>query len=191
MLRTKDVAESRSAEYALPADFCRIFNQDMNSLYLLASLLAGDREKAERCFVGGLDDALGRNTVFKEWARSWARRVIVQNALRIVDPRPGKENKAAAEGLDKMTTERPEIAAVLALQSFDRFVFVMSVLERYADHDCAILLNCTRKDVVDARMRALEQLGETAQLLQTQQLETAARTAEVPGARISAAPAAA
>lgn len=48
MLRAKYIAENRSAEYAQPPDFCRIFNQDMNSLYLLALLLAGDLEKAER-----------------------------------------------------------------------------------------------------------------------------------------------
>lgn len=138
------------------------------------------------CFVGGLDDALVRNTVFKEWARSWARRVVIQNALRIVAPRPGAENKAA---LASISTERPEIAAVLALPTFDRFAFVMSVLEGYGDHDCAILLNSTRKDVIDARTRALEQLGESAQLLQLQQLDAASPRAGIADMKISIAPA--
>jgi len=55
--------------------------------------------------------------------------------------------------------ERVEIAAVLGLESFDRFVFVMSVLEGYSDHECAILLGAARREVIEARARALKQLG--------------------------------
>ena len=58
----------KSAEYASRGDFCRIFDQQMNSLYLLSFLLTADREKAEQCFVSGLEDSLGGNRVFKEWA---------------------------------------------------------------------------------------------------------------------------
>ena len=46
-----------------------------------------------------------------------------------------------------------ELAAVLALEDFERFVFVMSVLERYSEHDCALLLGCTRRQVNEARER--------------------------------------
>ena len=74
--------------YASNGDFQRIFHEDMNGLYLLAFLLTADREKAEQCFVSGLEDAVNGNRVFKEWARSWARRVIIQNAVRVMNPRP-------------------------------------------------------------------------------------------------------
>jgi DNA-directed RNA polymerase specialized sigma24 family protein len=171
MFKAAQAANSKNAEYATAADFCRIFDKDINSLYLLSLLLTGDHEKAEQCFVAGLEDATGRNRVFKEWARSWARRVIIQNALRMIDPRPatgnGVLNSISGEATEKPSTERLEIAAVLRLQAFDRFVFVMSVLEDYSPQDCSVLLGCTRRDVLAARIRALQQLGMLAEQLRT------------------------
>jgi hypothetical protein len=55
--------------------------------------------------------------------------------------------------------EQVEIAAVLALEPFERFVYVMTVLECYSDQDCSLLLSCARREVVAARTRALEQIG--------------------------------
>ena len=63
-----------------------------------------------------------------------------------------------------MLSERAEIMAVLELRPFDRFVFVMSVLEGYSDHDCSILLGCSRQDVLAAKTRALQQIGSVAEL---------------------------
>jgi hypothetical protein len=49
-----------------------------------------------------------------------------------------------------------EISVLLDLVPFERFAFVMSVLEGYSDQDCALLLGCTRKDLIAARVRALQ-----------------------------------
>jgi DNA-directed RNA polymerase specialized sigma24 family protein len=169
------IANDKEMQYANSTDFCEIFNQDMNSLYLLSLLLTGDHAKAEQCFVEGLENAVGRNRVFKEWARSWTRRVIVQNALLMMNPRPGEGNNSKPASLDTrsaLSAERPEIAAVLQLQPFDRFVFVMSVFEGYSEHDCSILLGCARRDVLAARARALRQLGEAAESYRIHELCT-------------------
>jgi hypothetical protein len=173
MLTANRSTNTRYTEYATTADFCRIFNADMSSLYLLSLLLTGDHAKAEQCFVAGLENAVRRNTVFKEWARSWARRVIVQNAVHKIAPRPHREDGiviSVSTENDKTPSECVEIAAVLRLQSFDRFVFVMSVLERYSDHDCSILLGCTQRDVLAARTRALQQIGSGAEVLRARLL---------------------
>ena len=61
---------TRAGEYATADDFRRIFDENMNSLYLLAFLLTADHGRAEQCFVSGLEDAVGSNRVFKEWAHS-------------------------------------------------------------------------------------------------------------------------
>jgi len=50
----------------------------------------------------------------------------------------------------------------VALPAFDRSVFVISVLERYSDQECSLLLNCTRADVMAARIRAIQQIGKSA-----------------------------
>src|SRR5262245_32254781 len=76
----------RSAGYATSADFCRIFAEDMRNLYWLSFILTADPGKAEQCFVAGLDDCFAGNGVFKDWARSWARRTIIKNAIRLISP---------------------------------------------------------------------------------------------------------
>jgi len=168
MFKANQVANMKDMEYATAGDFCQIFDKDMNSLYLLSLLLAGDRKKAEQCFVEGLENAMSRNRVFKEWARSWARRAIIQNALRIVNPRPDGGDRlwdsATMNRGGEILSERAEIRAVLGLRPFDRFVFVMSVLEGYSDHDCSILLGCAQRDVLAAKTRALQQIGSVAEL---------------------------
>src|SRR4029077_13926208 len=74
--------------YATCQDFLRIFDEDMRGLYQLSFLLTGDPEKGERCLVTGMEDCAKENRVFREWACTWAKRVIVQNAIREVQPRP-------------------------------------------------------------------------------------------------------
>src|SRR5271156_3469526 len=78
--------------YASSEDFSQVFDEDMNSLYLLSYLLTADREKAEQCFVSGVEDAVEGNPVFKDWARSWARRMIIVNAVRAINPQPIEES---------------------------------------------------------------------------------------------------
>jgi hypothetical protein len=155
---------TRPMPYASSDDFRRVFDEDMNSLYLLSYLLTADREEAEQCFVSGLEDAVDGNPVFKEWARSWARRVIIVNAVRAINPLPMEESdrSSSATVSGNGTTppvEQVEIAAVLTLEPFERFVYVMTVLERYSDQDCSLLLGCARRDVVAARARAFEQIA--------------------------------
>jgi DNA-directed RNA polymerase specialized sigma24 family protein len=165
LLCTKRSKPSIAAEYATSDDFRKLFTDGMAGLYLLSYLLTGNLEKAEQCFVAGIEDVAKSNSVFKEWARSWARRAIVQNATRMMAPRP---NHAAwtigsPELKDKLqgTQEQdPKIATVLALEDFERFVFVLSVLERYSDRDCSFLLTCSQEDVRTARIRALQQISE-------------------------------
>ena len=163
MTETKQSA--RPTPYASSDDFRRVFEEDMNGLYLLSFLLTADRERAEQCFVSGLEDAVEGNPVFKEWARSWARRMIILNAVRAVNPRPsegsGHLNSASvgSDGKTESAGQQVEIAAVLRLEPFERFVYVMTVLERYSDQDCSLLLGCMRRDVIAARARAFERIG--------------------------------
>jgi len=148
------------ASYASIDDFRRIFSEETDELYQLSFLLIGDHERAEECFVSGLEDTVEGRPVFKEWARSWARRAIMQCAVRVVNPRPTDQADPLTSNSsgDMWANEREETAAILGLKPFERFVFVMSVLERYSDQDCSVLLGCARRDVVAGRIRALQQL---------------------------------
>jgi DNA-directed RNA polymerase specialized sigma24 family protein len=158
MLGTKQVTSA--PPYASSGDFHRIFHEEKDGLYELSFLLTADHGKAQQCFVSGLEDSVKENSVFKEWARSWARRAIIQCAVRAINPRPTTEN-APSRLISTGTAparEHLEIAAVLELEPFDRFVFVMSVLEHYSEHECSILLGSSRRDVIAARMRASQQI---------------------------------
>jgi hypothetical protein len=163
---------TKPSPYASVVDFQHIFDEDMNSLHLLSFLLTADGKVAEQCFVAGLEDATRGNPVFKEWARSWARRMIILNAVRVMNPRPmdgtGGANSAL---LNKLSAEQRPFAAILELEPFDRFVYVMSVLERYSDQHCAVFLGCSKLDVITARSRALQQVGR-AEVLPSTSAET-------------------
>jgi DNA-directed RNA polymerase specialized sigma24 family protein len=163
MLETKQVKSL--TPYAVSGDFQRIFDEDLNGLYLLSFLLTANHEKAEQCFVSGLEDAVNGNRVFKEWARSWARRVIINNAVKLINPRPGEASahtgpvSVNSNGKTLPAEQQVEITAVLGLEPFERFVYVMTVLEGYSDQDCSRLLGCARRDVLSARSHALQQTG--------------------------------
>jgi hypothetical protein len=171
MPKAKHIASS--APYASRGDFCRIFSEDINELYQLSFLLTGTREKAEQCFVSGLENSVGGNRVFKEWARSWARRSIIQCAVRSVNPKPMDEGPRSIpySSGDTWAGLQEETAAILELRPFDRFVYVMSVLEHYSDQDCSVLLGCARRDVTAGRMRALQQIGSAMEFQLEQQLK--------------------
>jgi hypothetical protein len=158
--------------YASNGDFCRIFHEETDSLYQLSFLLTADCDKAQQCFVSALEDSLKGSRVFKEWARSWTRRAIIQNAVRVINPRPMGENVPSSFNSSGKTlvAEPAEIAAILELAPFGRFVYVMSVLERYSDQDCSVLLGCSRRDVNAARIHGLQQIGSVMELHIKQQV---------------------
>lgn len=165
MLGRKQATKNESSTDAVALDFCRIFERDMDRLYLLSFLLTADPQLAEDCFVRGLEDAITSNRVFKEWADAWARRVIIQHAIQMIQPIHVEEARASSDHSpsDGATTSA-RIAAITALPAFERFVFVISVLERYSDQDCSLLLGATRAAVVAARTRALQHIAQSVEL---------------------------
>lgn len=159
MFCARQIPAQETRSYATGADFHQIFEKDMNRLYTLGVLLTADHSLAERCFVRGLEDASGSNRVFKDWLESWATRTIIQNAIQMIRPRPGDSGASNGEA---PLGQPAELAAVVELPPFERFVFVLSGLERYSDHECALLLHASRGEVLAARTRALESLGNAA-----------------------------
>jgi len=164
--KEKRVANSEESKHASAEDFLQIFFDDLDALYRLSFLLTGDHEKAEQCFVAGVEDSVNASRVFKEWARTWAKRTIIQSALRAVQPRPRQHADSSLPGravnindLRNIPDRDVAFSTVLALEDFERFVFVITVLEGDSEHDCALLLNSSIGDVRNARIRATEQLA--------------------------------
>jgi hypothetical protein len=147
----------------------------MNGLFLLSLLLTADRQKAEQCFLFGFEDSLKNNYVFKERAHSWARRSITLRAIRLLCPRPGEATESNESRLSPLIGNvpaevhaYPDFARIVALNSFERFVFVMSILEKYSAQECSLLLGCFRRDVIDAQATAVRRLASVVIATQTQ-----------------------
>ncbi len=149
--------------YAIASDFCRIFAQEVDSLYQLSYLLTGDHKIAEECFVSALTDCAQANRVFKDFVPSWARRSIVRNAIRAIQPAPvSKRELLSGWATTNQSGMSERLAGIFGLALFDRFVFVLSVLEGYSDQDCKLLLGCSRADVIRARVRAVAQTARAS-----------------------------
>lgn len=148
------------ADYASRVDICKVFEQEMMPLYLLSFLLTANHNKAEQCFAATAEHALKEQSVFKEWARSWIKRRLIENAIGTVFP----ASVGSSDNWDFSSAGHPkaggddEIDAVTQLPPLERFVFVMSILERYSVWECSLLLGCGTKDVLKAQTRALRRL---------------------------------
>ena len=162
-LHTKRSKYEDTDAFATVHELRKLFVQQMDNFHLLAFLLTADNEKARQCIVDGIVECGNGNPVLSRWARDWARRTIVKNAIRIAVPRPNGNGHVSAQEIDfesqtKHETD-PAILNILRLEEFERFVTVMSVLEGYPDEDCSILLGCLKQDIQQARERALQSIS--------------------------------
>jgi DNA-directed RNA polymerase specialized sigma24 family protein len=153
-------------QYATREEFRKILDEDLNRLYQLSFLLTADHQKAERCFVASIEDCTKENHVFREWARAWTIRIVVENAIRDLSPRPTRSNSSSQPSLRTQGTTGPigyfdadSLDSLMGLPDFDRFVFVLRVLERYPENECALLLGSLRSQVREACACALKKLA--------------------------------
>jgi hypothetical protein len=161
VLRKKRGQGGWKSEYATRSDFCAIFIEHMEPLFLLALLLTGDQRSAEQCFVAASVLCAEGSHVFRDSAASWSRRSVIKNAIRITSPAALMESDPCLlrNGSKVNLDLRGPLQGVQGLPPFDRFVFVMSVLERYSDRECSVLLSCAVTDILPARIRSIQQLS--------------------------------
>src|SRR5271168_235156 len=159
MLQPMHFVDERATPYATVTDFFKTFNEEMHSLYLLAFLLTADHDKAEECLVFAMGECVEEIGVFTGWARSWSRRAVLKRAIQMIMPAPQHSDKVSIISLKASATpaeNNDPFAAILLLDPFERFAFVMSILEGQSDEECAVLLRCSRRDVMIARVLALK-----------------------------------
>ena len=163
MLQPMHLLEERATPYPTVTDFLRSFNEEMHSLYLLSFLLTADHDNAEQCLVSAMGECVEGVGVFTDWARSWTRTAVLRRAIQMIMPAPEHADSVSLISLDRSDTpaENNPFAAILLLDAFERFVFVMSILEGQSDEECAVLLRCSRRDVTIAREQALKRQSST------------------------------
>jgi hypothetical protein len=134
-------------------DVCESFTEEMHSLYLLSFLLIVDQPQAEQCLIAVLGDGVESVRDFLDWASLSARVAILKRAIRVIRPTPigiAYPSSTTVNQASPSDWNNP-FAAITSLGSFERFVFVMSVLEGRSADECATLLGCTRQEVVMGR----------------------------------------
>jgi Sigma-70, region 4 len=162
-------------------DFCRVFEQELKHLYLLAFLLMANHRTAEQCFAATVEQALNEPAVPKDWVRFHIKRSLIKNAIAILSPPSAVGNEKRdfwSRGRHKAVGDY-QIGALTRLPPLERFVFVMSLLERYSDGECSLLLGCSTRNVAKARMRALRRLSEPVALFPRDE-SRASRLVEMP-----------
>ena len=160
---------SERCEYARKEEFVAVFDCERVGLQRLAILLTANSEAAKRCLSRAFQECIASTSVSKEWVVSWTRRMVIRNAISLVMGSGGRSfvntNDDAGDGFVAFSPDDSlgVIAAsgsILDLPEFERFVFVICVLERYSIHDCALLLGKSRRDINEARQRVGNQVGK-------------------------------
>jgi hypothetical protein len=163
MLEPKPILGERATTFATGIDCWNILTDETHSLYLFSFLLTADLDKAKQCFFRGMGECDEEISVFVASAQTRARRRILNTAIWMIMPAPESADDSPF-GFHKgwRTSGRTSLFdAILGLNAFERFVHVMSALEKHSDDDCSILLRCSRRDVMIARTVALERLAST------------------------------
>jgi hypothetical protein len=159
MLQPIQLVDERATRYATVTDLFAMYNEEMHSLYLLAFLLTADHDKAEQCLVCVMGERGEWIGVFTDWAHSCGRRAVLKRAIQMIMPVPEHADKVSIITLKAWATsgeDNSPFAAILLLDPFERFVFVMSTLEGQSDAECAVLLRCSRRDVMMTRVLAVK-----------------------------------
>jgi DNA-directed RNA polymerase specialized sigma24 family protein len=160
---------SDRGEYAGKEEFAILFESERVGLQRLALSLTANSEVAKRCLVRAFRECIARSSVSKEWVLSWARRMVIRNAINLVMGRGGQSfvdtYDDADDGLNGFSPDDSlgaiaEAESILDLPELDRFVFVICVLERYSTHDCALLLGKSPRDVNEVRHRVGNHVGK-------------------------------
>ena len=164
---------SERGEYARKDEFASVFASERVALQRLALLLTANSEVAKRCLIRAFQECIESSSVSKQWVHSWTRRMVIRNAVSLVMGPEGQSfvntNRNADDQLiafspDDSLDANAESESILDLPEFDRFVFVICVLERYSMHDCALLLGRSHRDINEARQRVGNQAGQIDEL---------------------------
>ena len=145
--------------HATREDFEQLFAKQKTELLRLSLHLTADAEKSVHCLMLAVRDCLFGSTVSKDRVNTWARRMVIRNAIQLVY---GTRNDIVGESGFECTFQPSEFPlqdlresiAILTLPDLERLAFVIGVLERYSILDCALLLGKSTQEVCNAIVRA-------------------------------------
>lgn len=146
--------------FATSTDFCNIVVKELRSLHKLAFLLTTNYAQAQECILLALDHAFEEQGVHIEWAQCWTKRAVIKNAIRIVFGDAALTERTREHWVDSEpgSLASSMINGITRLAPLERFLYVLSVLEKFSDRECSVMLSCCLDDVAEGRIRALRRL---------------------------------
>jgi hypothetical protein len=147
------------------AEFADAWLDDVIKLYLLSFLLTADKVLAEQCFSDAMEDYAGsRGDTAAECVTESGRAAVIKCAVQLIRPLPksvhGWSHVPGRRPL--LSAEHQALSAITSLGVFERFVFVLTVLEGYSEEECATLLECEpakvecSRDLANTLLSAME-----------------------------------
>ena len=135
------------------ADFAEAWLDEITNLYLLSFLLTADKVLAEQCFSDAMTDYVGGSRGLTDWSKGPGKVAVIRRAYQMIRPVPKRVHSwsFAPGARPLLSAVHQPFATITSLGAFERFVFVLSVLEGYADEVCAALLECELPDIMETR----------------------------------------
>ncbi|HTB12936.1 MAG TPA: hypothetical protein VK752_15245 [Bryobacteraceae bacterium] len=151
-------------------ELIQIFEEQYSELYSLAYLLTGNADRSVEAFDRALEIEEPENPAFGEFMNSWARKLIVVEALGTIksELRVSKQRvaRAAEPEMPKNAkwNRRPHIPreefeeAVVAIDAFPRCAMLLTVFEGMSIDAASLLLNENKALIKKAQRIGLVQL---------------------------------
>jgi len=172
--------------YASTEEFQQLFHSDREGLFHLAYALTADTALAQECLVCGLEDCKNANSVFREWAAKWARRVIIRTAIRLLRQAARSENATDEQeslvdsSIAHLLNDSSGLDRILRLPDLERVVYVLSVVEQYSSKEIALLVGRSLEEIREARVRAVQQMADSETAANSTDARALDRFAEAP-----------
>ncbi len=122
-------------------------------LHLLSFLLTADKRLAEQCFSDAMEDSVCTSRAVADWTNGPGRGAVTRRAIEAIRPVPKRvQSWSFASGARPLLAAAHEpFSVITSLGAFERFVFVLTVLEGQSEEECAALLECELEEVAESR----------------------------------------
>jgi hypothetical protein len=133
-----------------------LFEQDISTLFFLALLITGDIATAESALVASMDVLDAELTAGRAADLDEVKRAVVKSSVVLM-------RQTHAPRVETPSPLPLELQPLLRLDPDLRSCFVLRILARYSNRDCALLLDLAAADVEMLAQTALLGLSAAAQ----------------------------
>jgi DNA-directed RNA polymerase specialized sigma24 family protein len=156
--------------YKAHEELIETFEENTSELYQLAFLLTGNSDRSVEAFSKALDFDEAENPVFGGFMTTWARKLIVGEALGTIEKelRASKQRVARTAGDEAVGNakwkRRAHIAreefeeAVIAIDAFPRCAMLLTIFEGMSIEDAAVLLHADKSLTATAQRIGIVEL---------------------------------